>query len=450
MNTRFSKFILLACAAVLALGAAIFVGGQTSPNVANLRDELRAHYQIVALDDGLAIVPRANRAIKLIEIRSGTIVVDGATLTAREAHQRLGRDADLIIQATYLGSAAQRELARVDSRGSATQPDRSGDADDSEPAAPERSQTRRGDVVRFAGSVTVPRDERVEGDVVAIGGSADVDGEVAGEVTVVGGSLHLGPEAIVRRDVTVVGGSLNRDPGARVLGKVSEVGMGAQSPATPRAGPFSRGRIFPFRTQFSRVGGFIGTLLRIALLILFALIVVVLSGRFVNAIADRAAAEPLRSGLAGLLAEVLFVPLLILTVVVLAISVVGIPLLILVPFAVVLAFVLMLVGFTGVSSVVGRFITNRFGINRGPYLSVAIGVLAVVGITLTARLFALIGGLVFGVVVANSLAAVGYFSEYIAWTIGIGAVILTWLGDRRRGSPTAAVAGPTAGEAHAH
>lgn len=62
-------------------------------------------------------------------------------------------------------------------------------------------------------------------------------------------------------------------------------------------------------------------------------------------------------------------------------------------FAVVLAFVLMLFGFTGVSSVVGRLITNRFGIKRGPYLSVAIGVLVVVGITLIARLVALIGGL---------------------------------------------------------
>lgn len=446
MKTRLS---ILAYVAVL-LGAAIFVYGQTSPNVANLRDELRARYQIVALDEGLALVPRTSGAIKLIEIRNGTIVVDGASLTAREAHQRLGRDANLIIQATYLDSAAQRELARVDSRVGTTQPDRPGGADDSEPTAPERSQTRRGDVVRFAGSIAVARDERVEGDVVAIGGSADVDGEVTGEVTVVGGSLHLGPEAVVRRDVTVVGGPLNRDPGARVYGKISEVGMGPQFSATPGAGRiFSRGRIFPLRMTFPRIGSFFGTILRVALLILFALIVVVLSDSFVNAIADRAATEPLRSGLAGLLAEILFVPLVVLTVVVLAVSIVGIPLLILVPFAVVLAFVLMLVGFTGVSSVVGRFITNRFGIERSPYVSVAIGVLAVVGITLIARLFAMIGGLVFGVVVANSLAVVGYFAEYIAWTIGIGAVILTWLGARRRGGQTAAVAGPTAGEAHA-
>jgi hypothetical protein len=137
--------------------------------------------------------------------------------------------------------------------------------------------------------------------------------------------------------------------------------------------------------------------------------------------------------------------LIVLTVVVLAVSIVGIPLLILVPFAVVLAFVLMLVGFTGVSSVVGRFITNRFGIKRGPYVSVAIGVFVVASITLIARLFARIGGLVFGIVVANSLAAVGYFAEYIAWTIGIGAVILTWLGARRRGTPSAEIAGTKAG-----
>jgi len=176
---------------------------------------------------------------------------------------------------------------------------------------------------------------------------------------------------------------------------------------------------------------------------------VVLGGRFVEAVADRAAAEPLRAGLAGLLAEVLFLPLLLLTVVVLAVSIIGIPFLFLVPFAVVLAFVLMLVGFTGVSSVIGRFLSERFGIRRSPYLSVAVGVLAVVSITLIAKLIALLGGLVFGVVVANSLAAVGYLAEYIAWTIGIGALLLTWFAHRHR-TPTAPVPAPPAGEAPAH
>ena len=67
-------------------------------------------------------------------------------------------------------------------------------------------------------------------------------------------------------------------------------------------------------------------------------------------------------------------PLLVVTVVVLAVSIVGIPLLLLIPFAVALAVVLMIIGFTGVACVVGRFVSQRMGIGRSPYLSVALGV----------------------------------------------------------------------------
>jgi hypothetical protein len=444
MPSRFKKYALIACASIVAFSGTIFVHGQTLNNVEKLRQQLSARYQIVPLEDGLALVPRARGgAIRLIEVRNGTVAINGAAVTAREAAERLGRDADLIIQATYLDAAAQREVARAGSAAPTKTPDITNEPDGD---GPQRIQKHRGDLVRFGGGVTVGRDEVVDGDVVAIGGSADIDGEVAREVTVVGGSLNLGPEAIVRGDVTVVGGSLNRASGARIDGKLSEVAMGGtQFPTIPRGR-----RIFPFRTFLPRVGGFLGTLLRMMLLILFALIVVVLGGRFVETIADRAAAEPLRSGLAGLLAEVLFVPLLILTIVVLAVSIVGIPFLFLVPFAMVLAFILMLVGFTGISSLVGRFLSNRFGITRGPYISVAVGVLAVVGITMVAKLIALVGGLVFGVLIASSLAAIGYLAEYIAWTIGIGAVILTWFNTRRRGTSPAAVSDRPPGEAPAH
>ncbi len=255
----------------------------------------------------------------------------------------------------------------------------------------------------------------------------------------VGGSLTLGPDAIVREDVSVIGGTLNRAPGARIDGKVDNVGFGPNFGVRQR----TAGR-FPVRNLFARVGGFFGTLLRTTLLILFGLIVVVLGGRFIDAIAERTASEPLRSGFTGLLAEVLFVPLVVLTVVVLAVSIVGIPLLLLIPFAVALAVVLMIIGFTGVACVVGRFVSQRIGIGRSPYLSVAVGVLAVLGVTLIARLCALLGGVAFGMVIGGTLAAIGFLAEYLAWTIGIGALILTWL-SRRRGhpaAPAAAVATP--------
>ena len=426
------KYALIACAGLLALGVAMLLRGQSASDVASLRQELRAHYKIVALQDELALVPiQRNPDIKIVEIRDGSVSVNGAALTAREARQRLGRDADLIFRVTYLDAATQRDLARVDS--AAPQPDRQENSDQDESAEPQRSQARRGDIVRFGGNVTVARGEVVAGDVVVIGGSADVDGEVTRGVTVVGGSLNLGPDSIVREDVTVVGGTLNRSPGSRIDGKVDNVGFGPNFGGVRQR---AAGR-FPVRNVFAGVGGFFGTILRATLLILFGLIVVVLGGRFIDSVAERTASEPLRSGLTGLLAEMLFVPLVVVTVLVLAISIVGIPLLLLIPFAIALAVVLMIIGFTGVACVVGRFVSQRMGIGRSPYLSVAVGVVVVLGVTLVAKLCALLGGVLFGMVIGSALGIVGFLAEYLAWTIGIGALILTWLSRRHRGHPAA-------------
>jgi hypothetical protein len=431
------KYTLTACAGLFALGVAMLLHGQSSPNgpnVASLRQELRAHYNIVALQDELALVPRERNAdIKIVEIRDGVVSINGSALTAREARQRLGKDADLIFRVTYLDPAAQRDLARADS--AAPLPDvqeKQENNDQPDSFAPPRTQARRGDIVRIGGNVTVARGDVVSGDVVAIGGSADVDGEVTRGVTVVGGSLSLGPDAIVREDVTVIGGTLNRAPGSRIDGKVDNVGFGPNFAVPQRAA----GR-FRVRNLFSRASGFFGTVLRTTLLILFGLVVVVLGGRFIDAIAERTASEPLRSGFTGLLAEMLFVPLVVLTIVVLAVSIVGIPLLLLVPFAVALAVVLMIIGFTGVACLVGRFVSQRIGIARNPYLSVAVGVLAVLGVTLIAKLCAFIGGIAFGMVIGGALSVLGFLAEYLAWTVGIGALILTWLGRRHRGHPAA-------------
>lgn len=440
------KYALIACAGLLALGVAMLLHGQSATSVASLRQELRAHYNIVALQDELALVPiQRNPDIKIIEIRDGSVSINGDALPAREARQRLGKDADLIFRVTYLDPAAQRDLARVDSAAPPDVQEKRENNDLPESAAPPR--TRRGDIVRIGGNVTVARGDVVSGDVVAIGGSADVDGEVTRGVTVVGGSLTLGPDAIVREDVSVIGGTLSRAPGSRIDGKVDNVGFGPNFGVRQRAA----GR-FPVRNLFAHVGGFVGTLLRTTLLILFGLIVVVLGGRFIDAVAERTASEPLRSGFTGLLAEVLFVPLVFVTVVVLAVSIVGIPLLLLIPFGIALAVVLMIIGFTGVACVVGRFVSQRIGIGRSPYLSVALGVLAVLGVTLVARLCALVGGVAFGMVIGGTLAVLGFLAEYLAWTIGIGALILTWLNRRHRehpAAPSAPIATPPAGPAPA-
>lgn len=446
MTSRWRKYIVISCAGFLALCAAAFVHSQTSNNVANLRTQLRGRYDIVPLEGGVGLVPHQREGnIRLIEIRNGAVAINGNTVSAREARQQLGKDADLILRVTYLDAAAQRELAGADSSATASQANTEEAANERDGTSPERGQSHHGDIVRFGGTVSVGRNEVVDGDVVVMGGAADIDGEVTRDVTVIGGALNLGPEAIVRGDASVIGGSLNRSPGARIEGKINDVGFAGQFPANARIR-----RELPYWAPWVRFGGLGGTLLRVTLLILSTLIVVALGGRFVEAIADRAGTEPLRSGLAGLLAELLFVPMVVVTVVVLAVSIIGIPLLILVPFAIVLAVIPMLVGFTGVACQLGRFAGNRLGIKQGPYTQVAVGVLLIVAITLIARLIALAGGFVLGVAIGGSLSAVGGLAEYIAWTVGIGAVILTWLSTRRRGMPTAALPGPTAGEAPAH
>jgi hypothetical protein len=448
MTPQLERYAIAVCVFFLALGAPIFVHSQ-APSVATLRNQLRARYDIVALTDGVVLVPRQREDnIRLIEIRNGAVAINGDEVSAREERERLGQDAELVLRATYLNPLALRDLARADSALAVSQPETTKSTNEPETGSPERTQVHRGDLVHIGGGLTVARDELVVGDVVAIGGSADVDGEVTGDVAVIGGSLNLGPDAVVRRDVSVIGGSLNRSPGARISGQANEVGLSGQAPVGSAFGSAFRRNLL-FGRPFSQLGRLLATVLRISLLILSALVVMTLGKRFVQAIADRAAAEPLRSGFVGLLMEVLFVPLLIVTIVVLAVSIIGIPLLLLVPFGIVLAVVLMLIGFTGVASLVGRIVSDRFGIKRGPYASVALGVVVVVGLTLIARLVALAGGLVFGLVVASTLAAVGYLAEYVAWTMGIGAIILTWLSIRRHRVPTTTGTTPAAGEARA-
>jgi hypothetical protein len=345
------------------------------------------------------------------------VSINGQELTGRELRERLGSDADLVLRVTYLDEAQQRQLAGGEPAPAAAA------APAPNPPPPSTPGRRRiGEMVRVGGNVRVERDELVERDVVVVMGSAQIDGEVEREVTVVMGSLTLGPEAIVHRDVNVIGGTLNRSPTARIDGSVHNVGLGS--------GPWNRGEVGDALRErvFWRMGGLAGTLLRVTLVLLLSLAVVALGPAYVERIADRTAVDPLRAGLIGFFAELLFFPVLVITVVVLAISIIGIPLLVLVPFGIVLALIVLLVGFTGVAYQVGRALHARFGWSgRGAYASVALGVLVIGALTVLARSAALIGGGLFGF----PLAALGYFVEYVAWTIGFGAAILVWLHRRR-------------------
>jgi hypothetical protein len=251
---------------------------------------------------------------------------------------------------------------------------------------------------------------------------------VTGDVVAVGGSVRLGPRAQVGKGVVVVGGSLTRDPGARVGGEIQEVGFGEIDMSRWRL-PREAGRQWWPGLTLGSAFSLVSTLVRVGMLCLLAALVLMFGRDYVARVSDRAAAEPLKAGAIGLLVQVLFVPLLLVTALLFFITIIGIPLLILIPFAVLLLMVLALVGFTGVASYLGRELATRFGwTGYGPYATTIAGILLIVSPILLARLVGLAGGPLW--LMSFGLAMLGFLIEYAAWTVGLGAIALVKFNDR--------------------
>ena len=393
--------------------------------VEELRAKLESRFEIVPIAGGVVLTPRFRTSIKSVEL-SDAIAIDGAPVSGPELRERLGNDANLVLQASYLDAAGRRALAigkrplskPVDPTAPTIDP---GSSPTSEPEVPRMPRNRRReDIVRIGGSVSVDSDEYVRGDVVVIGGSANINGEVDGEVVVVGGSARFGPQADVRGDITIVGGGLSRDQRATIRGGIHEVGFG--DIAWRGRGEWGRNANWDWMNGFYPVARLTGTLVRITLLILLTTLVLFVAKVPVEQIADRVAVDPVKSWFVGFLAEMLFIPVLIMTAVVLAISIIGIPLLVLLPVAIVALLVVMLVGFTAVAYHIGRLLQDKVDVLRTrPYAATFTGILLIVSPVLLARLVGLTGDLGF---LVWPIAAVGFLLEYSVWTAGLGAAAL--------------------------
>ena len=131
-------------------------------------------------------------------------------------------------------------------------------------------------------------------------------------------------------------------------------------------------------------------------------------------------------------------PVLGLTAVILAISLIGIPLLVLMPFALLFLLVLALVGFSGTAFAVGQWARRRFGLSTRPgVLDVCAGVFLILLPTLIGRVIAL-GGWPASPV-SFLLVAAGVGLEFLAWSAGFGAVLANSFGRwqaRRRVPPS--------------
>lgn len=293
------------------------------------------------------------------------------------------------------------------------------------PQTPDITYKLTGTRVAIAQDVRIERDEEVTDSVVVVAGSATIAGRVRDGVVVVGGNLTLTSTADVRGDVVLVGGQLTREAGAQLIGNVNYVSFGEWSRRNFGWWPTVR---FGNLGEFGRWLSLAGTLARVSLLAVLMVMLLIIARAPVARVGRAALAEPLRAFIIGLAAEIFFVPLLVAASVGLAMTIIGIPFVaILVPIAIVLLVFAFVLGFTALACRLGEWIEDRLGWQPGnAFVATAIGFIVLMTPTLLARV----------VDVASTtftpltwvLVAIGLTMEFIAWTIGLGASIITGFG----------------------
>lgn len=249
------------------------------------------------------------------------------------------------------------------------------------------------EMVKIGGDVVVEEGMSVD-KAVAVGGDVTVNGVVEDDVVAVAGSVILGSKAVVGGDVVSVGGAIKKEEGAQVRGDTVEVNIPGVSSVVRS---FSKGK---WRERFwaFRIISFIG-------LLALALLIVAVVPKPFGLISATVQKNTLKVILWGLLGLVLIVPFAGL----LAISVVGIPL---IPLEIILVACALLVGYIAIAQLIGNKMATAL---KKPDLNI-----------LWATLWGLITLWVIGWV-----PVLGWLVKAVALLLGFGGVIVALLSTTR-------------------
>ena len=292
----------------------------------------------------------------------------------------------------------------------------------------DHDDVKQADYVRFGENIDIGPDEHLSGDVVAIGGNVTVAGKIDGDCVSIGGNVNLKDGAEVEGDVVCMGGTLTlgdsvkvgsdavslwgrlkSSPSSKVYGHSSEVGVGR---AFHPVGVFNQ-----HQGAGSRVLGFIGRIVWVLLLVGMGLLAFsVFPGRM-RRLADTVHQRGLVTFLAGMAGWILWLP----AVVLLCITLVGIPVAIL---FIVFTPIMALLGYLAVAEIVGKRMVER--LNFAPVTGTKImlvGVVSLEAAVLLGKFLGFIGSFLhyFGML----LAVLGWSVIFVAVTMGFGAFLLT-------------------------
>jgi hypothetical protein len=152
------------------------------------------------------------------------------------------------------------------------------------------------------------------------------------------------------------------------------------------------------------------------------------TSRWTASIAARLVSSPGVSAVAGFGAEILFAPFLICLAVVMIITIVGIPLLAALPLLIAGFALTWVAGYAVVAGLLGaRLRGTDWYVHGVRPIDVFIGSLILSSLTVVGQFLLLstswVGMAPFAVLVRGT----GWFIEYIAWTVGLGAALIAWI-----------------------
>jgi len=279
-----------------------------------------------------------------------------------------------------------------------------------------------GSLYVIGGSATLENGSHVTGDVMLAGGTLQSNGRIDGDVLAVGGLVDLGEFAVVGGDVASLGAQIIKADGARIEGTERNLAGGPIQFKLP--GGVTPPRIDVLVNPVWNVLSFFFTAFLWAVL---AIMVVLFLPRQVERTSQAVVTQPLISGGLGLLTLVVVPPLLVL----IAITLIGIPISLVGAFLLVLAWAF---GMIAVGAEVGKRLAQVLKQEWAFAVAAGLG---------TFTLVVVVNGF------ESLIPCIGWLARLLVAMVGIGAVLLTRFGTQvyqPSSPPTTPQGGPPAEE----
>jgi cytoskeletal protein CcmA (bactofilin family) len=293
-----------------------------------------------------------------------------------------------------------------------------------------------GDVASFGGPVKVSG--RVKGDVASFGGPVVVEGSVGGEVAATGGDLTLGGGSMVGGDVALMGGKLAKSDSARIGGSVTSFDAGLLRRLAPVMRRWGKSAIvngdqntvkLDWRNDeeseesgASKAAKFAGFLIFNACIGALIAALAAFFPKHVATVAEAAKADFWGSAGVGVLMMLCFIPGIIL----LCVSILGIPL---IPLGLMASFAAVVLALAAASRLAAE---RLFEALKKPAPSTTLAALAgygaLIGLMAVGKLMRLTGGI--GSFAGGTLVLAGFMILTGAIVVGLGAVWRTRMGGR--------------------